>query len=56
MSRFGDLISGKKAKPVVESKVVESKPEPVVESKVVESKPESTETTEKTTSENELEI
>ncbi len=43
MSRFGDLISGKKAKPVVESKVVESKPE-------------STETTEKTTSENELEI
>jgi hypothetical protein len=43
MSRFGDLISGKKAEPVVEPKVVESKPKP-------------TATAKKTTSENKLNI
>tara|TARA_B100000902_G_C26597626_1_gene568874 strand:+ start:149 stop:274 length:126 start_codon:yes stop_codon:yes gene_type:complete len=41
MSRFGDLISGKKAEPVVETKSVESKP---------------IETVKKTTSENKLKI
>ena len=41
MSRFGDLISGKKAEPVVEPKVVESKPKA---------------TDKKTTSENKLKI